>query len=123
MRRLLARCDARVDRPFPLPDAPAPLRMDPGPRALDLRREGFTTVLWATGSRPHHPWLRVPEAVGPDGRLVHTRGQTPVPGLHVLGTRWLHRATSHMIGGVGADARDLAERLVGGTAGRLAEAA
>jgi putative flavoprotein involved in K+ transport len=123
LRRFLARCDARVDRPFPLPDPPAPLRVEPGPRSVDLRREGVTTILWATGSRPHHPWLRVPGALAPDGRIVHTGGRTPVPGLHVLGTRWLRRATSHMIGGVGADAAELAARLPGARSGVLAEAA
>lgn len=46
------------------------------------------------------------------GEIVHDRGATPSPGLHVLGLRFQRRRASHFIGGVGTDAAELAARLV-----------
>lgn len=87
---------------------PAPVRCGPGPAAVDLR--GFGAVVWATGYRRAYPWLRVP-VLGHDGELVHDRGSTAAPGLHVLGLRFLRRRDSHSIGGVGRDAAELAGTL------------
>jgi hypothetical protein len=81
------------------------------PRSLDLVGEGITAVVWATGYRPDNPWLHVPGVLDPRGRIRHARGVTPVSGLYVIGARWQHRATSHQIGGVGADARHLAAHI------------
>jgi putative flavoprotein involved in K+ transport len=115
---LLARVDEHIAaRPdagrFPAPDRLAPISLPEPPAAIDLAAAGIGTIVWATGFRPHHPWLRVPGAAAPDGRIVHERGCTPVGGLFVLGTRWQHRLTSHQIGGVGADAAFLAARIAG----------
>jgi putative flavoprotein involved in K+ transport len=113
-RRLLERIDRHVaEHALRLPAAPAipPVRVDALPRALDLRAEGIGTVLWATGYRRHHPWLRVPVApVG--GDIVHERGLTAVPGLYVLGMQWQTRRISHQIGGVGPDALAIADHIV-----------
>ena len=51
--------------------------------------------------------------------IEHVRGVTAVPGLYVLGQRWQHRMISHQIGGVGEDARYVADCI----AGRWADAA
>jgi putative flavoprotein involved in K+ transport len=69
------------------------------------------TIVWATGYRRAYPWLRVP-VLDHDGEIAHRRGVTSVPGLYVLGMRFQHRRSSHLIGGVAADARQLADRLV-----------
>ena len=61
-----------------------------GPASLDLRRAGIQTVVWATGYRPSYPWLRVP-AFDRNGQIAHRRGVTSVPGLYVLGLKFLHR--------------------------------
>ena len=67
-------------------------------------------VIWATGFRADHSWLRIP-GVHRDGRLVHQRGATDVPGLYFLGLPWQHTRGSALLGFVAADAAHLAERL------------
>jgi putative flavoprotein involved in K+ transport len=79
--------------------------------ALDLRADGITTVLWATGYRRHHPWLHVP-VLDRSGEVAQRRGVTPVDGLYVLGQRFQHRRDSNFIDGVRHDAIALTHHLV-----------
>jgi putative flavoprotein involved in K+ transport len=81
-----------------------------GPARLDLRRAGIKTVVWATGYRPAYPWLP-PLALDRHGEIGHRRGVTDVPGLYVLGLRFLHRRNSSFVDGVGRDARFVAAHL------------
>jgi putative flavoprotein involved in K+ transport len=46
-------------------------------------------VIWTTGYRPDYSWIRIPGVVG-DGRVIHRRGVTDVPGLYFLGPPWQH---------------------------------
>jgi putative flavoprotein involved in K+ transport len=101
------------DQADPLPAFTAPA----GPDRLDLRRAGITTVIWATGYRPAYPWLRVP-VLDRYGEIDHRRGVTRVPGLYVLGLRFLHRRNSSFVDGVGPDARFVAAHLTRRTAAR-----
>jgi putative flavoprotein involved in K+ transport len=107
LARLLGRIDDHIGTPSPeriVPlEAPSPVRV------MDL--DGFSTVVWATGYRRQFAFLRVPEAMSPDGGIVHDRGITPVPGLYVLGMRWQSRMISHQIGGVAADAVALVDHI------------
>jgi putative flavoprotein involved in K+ transport len=91
-------------------DPPPPFTAPAGPATLDLRRAGIATVIWATGYRPAYPWLRVP-VLDRHGQIAHHRGVTRVPGLYVLGLRFLHRRDSSFVGGVGRDARFVAAHL------------
>ena len=93
------------------PDPFDPVPLVPGPDALDLRREGIRTVLWATGFRRDYPWLRIP-VLDPSGEIRHREGVTPVPGLYVLGLNFLRRRTSSFLTGVGADAVELADHIL-----------
>jgi putative flavoprotein involved in K+ transport len=81
------------------------------PTSLDLRAEGITSVLWATGFRRAYPWLDVP-VLDAKGEIRHHRGVTPVPGLYVLGLAFLRRRKSAFIDGVGEDADALAAHIV-----------
>ena len=81
-----------------------------GPASLDVSR--FGAIVWSSGYARRYPWLHAPIALRPDGELVHRNGATPVPGLSVIGLRFLRRRASHFIGGVGADAEHLAARIV-----------
>jgi hypothetical protein len=68
---------------------------------------------WISGSRNRNEistWLRVP-VLDADGQIAHRRGVTDVPGLHVLGLRFLYRRDSNFIDGVERDARFLAARI------------
>jgi len=109
MDRLLRSIDAFItdgSSEDPLPAFTAP----PGPARLDLRRAGITTVIWATGYRPAYPWLKVP-VLDRHGEIDHRRGVTRVPGLYVLGLRFLYRRNSSFVDGVGPDARFVAAHL------------
>jgi putative flavoprotein involved in K+ transport len=67
-------------------------------------------VVWATGYRPDHSWIE-PTVLDVDGRVVHRRGVTDVPGLYFLGLTWQHTRGSALLGWVKDDARFLAERI------------
>jgi putative flavoprotein involved in K+ transport len=80
------------------------------PTEIDLRREGISTVVWATGFRRLYPWLRVP-VLDARGEIRHEGGVTPFPGLYVIGLNFLRRRKSSFIDGVGPDALDLTAHL------------
>jgi putative flavoprotein involved in K+ transport len=92
-------------------DPPAPFTAPAGPAELDLRRAGIGTVIWATGYQPAYPWLRVP-VLDRHGEIVHHRGVTSVPGLYVLGLKFLYRRNSTFIDGVASDARFVAAHVM-----------
>jgi putative flavoprotein involved in K+ transport len=116
LERTLRTIDAYISRsgddegigpadPPPLPVVAA------GPASLDLRRAGIRTVIWATGYRPAYPWLRVP-ALDQHGQIAHHRGVTGVPGLYVLGLKFLYRRDSTYVDGVRHDARFVAAHVM-----------
>jgi putative flavoprotein involved in K+ transport len=86
----------------------------PRPRTrLGLRAEGISTVVLATGFRPHHPWLNVP-VVAPDGRIRQYRGATAAPGLYAVGQWFQHRRDSTFIDGARFNAHDVVSHLCAG---------
>jgi putative flavoprotein involved in K+ transport len=70
------------------------------------------TVIWATGYRSDYSWIHIP-GVTHDGRVIHRRGVTGVPGLYFLGLPWQHTRGSALLGFVHDDAAYLAERITG----------
>jgi putative flavoprotein involved in K+ transport len=115
LTRLLTRIESFVTRagletevgdPEPIP----PVSPEPAPTGLDLRREGITTVLWATGFRRRYDWLRVP-VLDARGELRQTGGVTDSPGLYAIGLRFMRRRNSSFIDGVGADAFELSAHI------------
>ena len=118
MARVLADIDACADRfrltRHPRPSDPArPVQVNQRStvRSLHLRRRGITSVLWATGYRRSHRWLRLP-ALDRHGEIRQRRGVTPVPGLYVVGQRFQHFRSSSFIHGVGRDAAFVADHIV-----------
>jgi putative flavoprotein involved in K+ transport len=87
----------------------APVSLPAGPSAVDLR--GFGAIVWATGYRRAYPWLKVGAALDRAGEVMQLRGRTAAPGLHTLGMKFQWRRKSHIIGGVGFDAADLAAEI------------
>jgi len=67
-------------------------------------------VIWATGFRSDYSWINVPGVVT-EGRVVHQRGVTDVPGLYFLGLSWQHTRGSALLGFVKDDAGYLAEQI------------
>jgi len=59
----------------------------------------YDAVVWATGFTTDHTWIDIPGVTGKQGRILHTRGVTPSPGLYMhrphvaahqnLGAAWL----------------------------------
>jgi len=72
-------------------------------RFADDSRLAVGVVVWATGYRTDHSWIDVPGVVV-DGRVVHRRGITDVPGLSFVGLPWQHTRGSALLGFVGDDA-------------------
>ena len=83
---------------------------------LDLRREGITSMIWATGFAHDYSWV-TPPIGGDRGYPVQWRGVTDHPGLYVLGLHVMWKRNSGLINGVGGDAAYLADHIVRGPAG------
>lgn len=81
--------------------------------ALDLRREGIASVVWATGFKLDFGWIDL-DIFREDGRPRHQDGVTEVPGLYFIGLPWLSCRGSAFIWGAWKDA----ERLAGLIAAR-----
>ena len=77
-------------------------------------------VVWATGYRSDHSWINVPSVIR-DGKVIHRRGVTEVPGLYFLGQSWQHTRGSALLGFVHDDAADLTGLIIG--TGRATQAA
>lgn len=115
LTRLLDRIDVWIEErgvgsELLAPDRPERLRLRSGPRRVAVSTENVATVLWATGFRPHMPWLQVP-VFGAEGHLVHDGGVTAADGLYVLGLPFQRRRRSSFINGFGVDAADIAAVL------------
>jgi putative flavoprotein involved in K+ transport len=81
------------------------------PLELDLTSGEITTLLWATGFRPDHSWLRIP-VYDHTGRIRHDGGLVTVaPGIYVLGLPILRTRASTYIHGAAADSQALAGHL------------
>jgi putative flavoprotein involved in K+ transport len=77
---------------------------------LDLKKEGITSVIWATGYTFDFGWIDLP-VLDSSGEPKHRDGVTDVPGLYFLGLPWLSRMNSSFLSGVGDDAAALAEHI------------
>ncbi|MCH7637621.1 MAG: NAD(P)-binding domain-containing protein [Proteobacteria bacterium] len=116
MRRLLETIDewatASPDAAtFEPPERFERTRVDAAPcLVLDLRDEGFETVLFATGYRPDYSWLDIP-VLDRKGMIRHDEGVVTVPGLYVIGLPFLRRRKSSFIHGTEDDARYITGHL------------
>lgn len=102
-----------------LPEEPEAKVLGPVPEcvtnpvlSLDLKQEGITSIIWATGFMMDFGWLKVGK-FDEKGRPEHTNGVSPEPGLYFLGLPWLTCRASSFIWGVWRDARDVAAHIAG----------
>jgi putative flavoprotein involved in K+ transport len=114
LKRMIARIDAFAEHDVTTeddgPEHVPPLIVEQESHTLDLKRSGIRTVLWATGFRSRYPWLKLP-VVDAHGNIVHDRGVCSLPGLYVLGLRFMRRRKSSFIDGCGPDAREIAAEV------------
>jgi putative flavoprotein involved in K+ transport len=69
------------------------------------------SVVWATGYKAAFGWIELP-ILGEDGYPFQHRGVVGIaPGLYFLGLPFQHSFASAVIGGVGKDARYIAEHI------------
>lgn len=94
------------------PEPYAPVALHAAPLALDLRADGISTVIWATGFRRRYPWLEL-AALDASGELRHRGGISPLAGLYAIGLRFQRRRNSSFIDGAGGDAEALACHIAG----------
>jgi putative flavoprotein involved in K+ transport len=80
------------------------------PILADGRSVDAKSIIWSTGFRPDFSWIDLP-VFDDSGHPQHKRGLTKVPGLYFLGLRFLHRLNSSLVGGVGADAKFVANAI------------
>jgi putative flavoprotein involved in K+ transport len=78
--------------------------------ADDSVLHGVGVVVWATGYRSDYAWIHIPGAIE-QGRVVHRRGVTKIPGLYFLGLSWQHTRGSALLGFVNQDAAYLADQI------------
>lgn len=115
---VLDEADAYLEREgIDLPEEPEARLIDPAPDcminpilALDLQKEGITTVIWATGYGQDFGWLKL-DVFDEKGKPSHYRGVSDQPGLYFLGLPWLSMRGSSFIWGVWKDARYLATHI------------
>lgn len=77
---------------------------------LDLKAEGITTVLWATGFQFDFGWLQV-NAFDDAGLPFHKRGISAESGIYFLGLPNLVNRASSFIYGVWHDAKYVADHI------------
>jgi putative flavoprotein involved in K+ transport len=85
---------------------------------INLVKEDFGSVLWATGYRPNFSWLKLP-VFDRKGNLNHDGGVV-AEGLYVMGLPYLRQRKSTFIDGAGDDASALADHLITGLNRQLA---
>jgi len=104
--RMVASGVERVGRTVGVNEGRPVIQLDAGERVLDV-----ASVVWCTGYRPDFSWI---EGLPVDERGVprHRRGEVAGwPGLYLVGLHFLARLSSALMGGVGSDARHVAERV------------
>ena len=79
-----------------------------GTTALNLLREGISTIIWATGYGLDYGWIDAP-LLDELGYPRNTRGVAAVPGLYFLGLLWQHSQASASLVGPGLDGPHLLE--------------
>jgi putative flavoprotein involved in K+ transport len=84
---------------------------DGRPRLAGGRTLDVAVVIWATGFDPDLGWIQLP-IFDDRGYPIHHRGVVAAaPGLYFLGLPFQQSPTSTHVGGVGKDARYIAEHL------------
>ncbi|GAB1361720.1 NAD(P)/FAD-dependent oxidoreductase [Rhodobacter sp.] len=100
-----------------LPEDPEARRLGPLPDCvtkpvhdLDVKAEGISSIIWATGYALDYGWLQLP-AFDEKGRPAHDKGVGRIPGLYFVGLSWLSCRASAFIWGSWRDARRLAGHI------------
>ncbi len=77
---------------------------------IDLRAEGITSVIWATGYRGDYRMVKLP-VLDEKGMPIQDRGVTDQPGLYFAGMPWMPSLKTGTLIGMGEQARGIAEAI------------
>ncbi|MFF6865441.1 flavin-containing monooxygenase [Streptomyces ardesiacus] len=77
----------------------------------DGAKEPVDVIIWATGYRLTHPYLKGSGVLDADGRPRHHGGLAAVPGLGFVGIEFQRSFSSNTLRGVGRDAAHVLSRL------------
>jgi len=86
--------------------------------SIDLAREPYGAVIWATGYTPDFNWLNLP-VFDRKGHLIHDGGLV-ADGLYAMGLPYMRQRKSTFIDGAESDAAALAVHLSAGLGQKLA---
>jgi putative flavoprotein involved in K+ transport len=92
----------------------APEVADSGITELDLVEADVGSVIWCTGFTADFDWIHA-RVTDENGRPIHKRGISPVPGIYFLGFPWLHSRKSGIIHGIDEDASFIVEAITART--------
>jgi putative flavoprotein involved in K+ transport len=59
-------------------------------------------VIWATGYKDNTKWLKLPHCIS-DNSFIHQKGETPEPGLFIIGRKWFSCRGSELVLGIAKD--------------------
>jgi putative flavoprotein involved in K+ transport len=118
MLGLLEAADAYVARTgIDLPEEPEAWAIPSDPdcvttpiRTLNLAENDIRTIIWATGFQFDYGWLQA-DTLDDQGRPIHQRGVSQVPGLYFVGLPWQSRRGSSFIWGVWHDAKFIVDQI------------
>jgi len=102
----------KSEPPLPVvPEQPSPV-LENSHRILELniRDEGLTSVIWATGYDCDFSWIKLPLFDG-NGDPIHVRGVTKRRGLFFLGLRRTYSLGSALVAGAVNDAAYIADQI------------
>ncbi|WP_133408192.1 flavin-containing monooxygenase [Parashewanella tropica] len=69
---------------------------------LDGSTKTIDVVIWAVGYQDNTQWLKLPHCSDGNG-FIHNQGETPEPGLFIIGRKWFSCRGSELILGVERD--------------------
>ncbi|MEG0385135.1 MAG: NAD(P)/FAD-dependent oxidoreductase [Solibacillus sp.] len=75
-------------------------------------KEHVDTVIFATGFRPHLPYLQTIGALDNEGLPIHKAGISKVPGLYYVGLEGQRSFASATLRGVGTDAQFVVKKIL-----------
>jgi putative flavoprotein involved in K+ transport len=90
----------------------------PAVERIDLRAEGITSVIWATGYRADYSLVKLP-VLDDKGMPLQDRGVTGQPGIYFAGMPWMPSLKTGTLMGMGEQARGIAEAIASRTDSRI----
>ena len=89
----------------------------PQTETIDLKAEGISSIVWATGYRSDFSLVKLP-VTDKKGFLLQTNGVSEFPGLYFVGMPWMPSLKTGTLIGMGDHARFIAEQVVARSKGQ-----